>query len=136
MGRGHDGMGKRAALLPRHCGGVDVAVEETAGDVGHVRRERAVGLDHRLAGFVPAHLPLVGGEGRVAVVLVQVVDAEKLALEAVPAGGDVVARGHRSDEGLDGVVGVPRLVVEGLGVDEPVDAARGRGADLGVVEVL
>jgi hypothetical protein len=77
---------ERAAALAVAHGRVDPAVvEELLDQPAELGRERLVGVEHELAALAPADARVVVAERRHAVVVAQLVDAEQLGLQAVPA---------------------------------------------------
>ena len=99
-----------------------------------------VGGEHELLGVLPVDGLVVLRDGGHAVVVGELVDAEQLRLEAIPAARDLVAVAHRAQQRLDGLVGglvgevargepvvvVAQAVVDGLVVQQRVEDERAR----------
>ena len=137
--RGHRGGREGAAALPRPQLGVDPAArEEALGDLRHLGREVAVGGQHHRARLVPRAPPLDRRHRRVAVVVLEPVEAEQAALQPVVAVHEVVARlaglhqrGHRlgldlvGEVALGGGIGVAaQAVAAGLVLHQRVEHER------------
>ena len=105
MLRRHAG-GERAAALAGANRGVDPRfVDEPSDDSGELRRERGVCVAHDLCSLGPANVSVGAGHRRHAVVVGELVEAEHLGLQRVPASGDRVVVDHGVDKCLDRLVG-------------------------------
>ncbi len=114
---------ERAGSLARAHRRVDPRlVEEPLHDVGELRRERRVRVEHEVARVPPAEHVLGLGDRRHAVVVGQPVDTEQPRLERVPALWDVVAVDDRVDERLHRLVA--RFVLEVATREPPVVVAQ------------
>ena len=97
---------ERAAALVRAHRRVDpVLVEEPPGDRAGLGGERLVGVEHELAGLAVGEGDLLGQHRRRAVVVGDLLDAEQLRLQPVPALRDVEAPADRLDQRHHRLVG-------------------------------
>ena len=141
MMRRHRVGAERSGSLARSCRCVDPRiVEEVAGVVGELRRERRVRVEHEVFGLVPTDLALHPADRGHAVVVGQAVEAEELRLQRVPALRDRVPALHRRDECLDRLVArlvrqvpardprpeMPQAVVDRLVGEQRVEHVRTR----------
>ncbi len=111
MNRGNRRGGERPAAFARAQLCVDPAlVEEALRDLGHARREVAVGARHDLARLCEAALPVGAAERRIAVVVGERGQPEQARLEAVVARHEVVAADTRVEQRIDALAA--RLVGE------------------------
>ena len=101
MGPGHGRMGEGAGILPRFRRRVDpIFVEEYPGDIGDPGFEAAEGVEYRRARFFPGEFSAFPvGKRRVAVPVVQLVDAKPFRLHGVIAMREFLVilrdRGHQ-----------------------------------------
>ena len=139
VGARHRPVAERTAALARGQGRVDpVLLKKPAGDLCHLRMKFAVGVQHEGPGL----RPLVGRVCRphrgVPVVIVQLVDPQKLLFEAVEPRHEVVPVRHGLNERvhrlvvhligevalLEPVVVVPKPISRGLVGEERVEDER------------
>ncbi len=109
--RRHRVRAEGAGTLPRPHRGIDpCVVEEALHDVGDLRREGRVRVEHEVTRVGPAERVLGLRDRCRAVVVGQAIEPEQPCLEGVPALWDVVAGDDGVDERADRLVA--RLVVE------------------------
>ena len=133
-------------LAGRGGASMRLLVEERARRVAELGREGGVGVQHELLGVLPRdRLVLVLGDGGHAVVVGELVDAQQLRLQAIPAARQLVAVAHGGQQRLHGLVGglvgevargepvgvVAQAVVDGLVVQQRVEDVRA-GAQAGL----
>ena len=107
MRRRHRRMGEGARRLARPGRRVDpTGAEELAPDIGQLRREGIVGIEHDLLGLGPGDRAVVMlGQRRIAIPVGHRLDTEPLGLELVVAMGELrVGRLHRGRERIDDFV--------------------------------
>ena len=99
------GAERAAALAGAHRPVDPVLVEEAVDQRAELVAEGRVGVEHDLLGLRPGDLLVVLRHRRHAVVVRELVDAQQLRLQAIPAARQLVASAHRLDQRLHGLVG-------------------------------